>query len=193
MWPSFNPSNTKINENSLICATVKPELKLVFLLNPCMPVIITIIIGFTIKTKSENTIAGTINDPRFETSNVDPRSTKNIIKKKSLKGLSLLLISCANGETDKVTPATNAPISTENPNTLNREAIPKPHPIENKNKYSCDFAKKLLSLGRNFELTIENSSHTASPFIAINKISRPGLSPPVQVDTTIKIIVATKS
>lgn len=70
----------------------------------------------------------------------NPKIIKNIIKKKSLSGLILALISTLYGETDKTTPATNAPISSENPKYANKAAKIKHQQTENKNNNSCDLA-----------------------------------------------------
>ena len=113
--PTLTPSAIRISENSLICATVKPAWNDVLFLYPRIPISAITTRGFPIRMKRENIIAGMIRELIDPNAIWEPRRMKNAMMKKSLKGRSFALISWWNGDIDRATPATSAPISIENP------------------------------------------------------------------------------
>lgn len=105
---------TRIIENSLICATVRPAIKPLLASYPILPINNITIKGFPIRIKSERIIIVRM-CCIFDTKPIcEPKTMKKITKKKSLRVLIFAAISNLIGENDKVIPATSAPISIEN-------------------------------------------------------------------------------
>ena len=88
-WPNFNPRAARIKLNSDIWAVVTPHRKLVLLRYPKSPIIIRTIRGLPISTKSEKTIIGQVRPEKSENTSEEPKITKKIKMKKSLKDLIL--------------------------------------------------------------------------------------------------------
>ena len=88
---------------------------------------------------------------------------KNKIKKKSLNGRTFELISMLNSETERIIPASNAPISIENPSKLNAAATEKHQHTENKNNNSCDFAADFANRGIKKKPTKNNPTTRIAP------------------------------
>ncbi len=85
--------NRIIIENSEICAKVVPVKKLVLLVYPNNAIKVIKINGLKIRAINENMIALKITELIFDTSMLNPRIIKKIIKKKSLRGLIFDVIS----------------------------------------------------------------------------------------------------
>ena len=148
MCPTATPNTRTIKENSEICANVVPTKKLVLLVYLKKADKAINIKGFPINTTADKISALIITGPRFKIDIFNPKIIKKIIKKKSLKGLTLELISTLYGETDKTIPAIKAPISIENPRYPNKAATKKHQKIENKNNNSWCLAILLINFGR---------------------------------------------
>ena len=86
--PVVSANPTTINENSDICATVSPVMKLSLLPYHSFINILITMIGFHINTNAENSNIGTIMLVILSNTICPHRYTKNKAKKKSLNGLS---------------------------------------------------------------------------------------------------------
>lgn len=112
--PLLTPKATRMIENSLICATVRPAINQLLASYPILPIRKITISGLPINIKSESMIMVRI-CCILETNPIcDPKTMKKITKKKSLRVLIFAAISNLIGEKESVIPATSAPISIEN-------------------------------------------------------------------------------
>jgi len=89
----LKPRTINIKENSEICARVVPTKKLFLLVYPNNAIRLIKINGLKIKTSKDKIIAFLKIGIKLDVGKLKPRIIKKIIKKKSLKGLILELIS----------------------------------------------------------------------------------------------------
>src|SRR4030042_5816499 len=133
--------------------------------------IIKTIKGFPIKTKSDNNIIiGHTSPERFENINEEPRMTKNIKTKKSLKERTFAEIWKFSEEFTKENPAKNPPISMEKPAFDAIIATPKHHAKLLKNKSSCERAILSKSRRRIFLPKKSIKANRMAPLISATKI-----------------------
>ena len=143
-----NHNPIRINENSLICATVNHTIILFFFLYHKNHIKTITINGFQIRTNTEKIMIGIRNEFMLPNDSWDHKNTKNTIIKKSLNGLILLLISYLYGNDAKVNHAINAQISSENQIISIHAAKIRHHQIAKISKNSVDFAIEDNKRGR---------------------------------------------
>ncbi len=145
--PRLLPSAARINENSLIWATVSPARKPVRLRYPIAPMMIMTIIGLPISTNSENTTDAPICPPSMPRSSAAPSSMKKNSSKKSLKLTSLAAICSRNAVEAIDTPARKAPTSLLNPSTSPATAPSTAQAMANSINSSDEWARRCSSAG----------------------------------------------
>ena len=112
-WPKINACEIIINENSETCAREIEVRKLTLFLYPKNEHRNIVIIGFMIIVNARRTANGFMRFVIFPIDSSIPNETKNIVEKKSLNDVTLLIITRLYGRLAKVNPAKKAPIEIE--------------------------------------------------------------------------------
>jgi len=167
MCPRLVHKTTKINENSLICATVSPALNHVLLVYPSFPMIAITIIGFQININNESNAIDRLYHHMLFSVICVPKRTKNITIKKSLRDFIFELISNLYGDKESVIPAINAHISMENQARWNTLAKSKHRHIANNSRNSWDFAICLMIFGKIYTHIATVHATSQNPFTII--------------------------
>ena len=164
--PKVNAAPARIRENSLICVRETPVKKEVLAPYPAMRESKNTNTGFAIKTKRENTSAGSNNGPSAGRASCSPNATKKMVAKKSLKDFTLPAISKSKGDDASEIPAKNAPMATEKPSKSETSENTNSQETAYKNSISWDFAADLKMGGSTNRLHTIAREKSPMPFKA---------------------------